>query len=34
MQPNGLSHEFLLAAGASREKQFDDFWKISVTLSA
>ena len=27
-----LSHEFLLSSGASRERQFDDFWKISVGL--
>ena len=27
-----LSHEFLLACGASRERQFDDFWKISIGL--
>ena len=25
-----LAHEFLLTSGASRERQFDDFWKISV----
>ena len=30
----GLNHEFLLIAGASREEQFDDFWKITVGLSA
>jgi len=28
----GLAHEFLLVAGASRERQFDDFWKVKVTL--
>ena len=27
-----LAHEFLLTSGASRERQFDDFWKISVGL--
>ena len=28
----GLNHEFLLTSGASRDEQFDDFWKISVGL--
>ena len=28
----GLAHEFLLVAGANRERQFDDFWKVKVTL--
>lgn len=31
---SGLNHEFLLTSGASREEQFDDFWTISVGLSA
>lgn len=30
----GLNHEFFLTSGASREEQFDDFWKISVGLNA
>ena len=30
----GQDHEFLLTSGASREEQFDDFWKISVGTGA
>ena len=29
----GFSHEFLLVAGASRDQQFDDFWKVQVTTT-
>ena len=29
---SGLSHEYLLVAGASRERQFDDFWSVKVTM--
>ena len=25
-------HEFIIAAGASRERQFNDFWKVTVSL--
>ena len=28
----GLAHEFLLVAGASRDRQFDDFWIVKVSL--
>lgn len=32
MRTDGLTDEFLLVAGASRERQFDDFWKVKITL--
>ena len=28
-----LSHAYLLAGGASRDQQFDDFWSVSVALN-
>lgn len=33
MRSAGFSHEFLLAGGASREQQFDDFWNVKVVVS-
>ena len=30
----GLDQIFVLTSGASREKQFDDFWKIKIGLSS
>ena len=30
----GLAHEFLLVAGASRDRQFDDFWSVKVALGS
>lgn len=32
VRSNGLSHEFLLVGGASRDQQFDDFWNVKVTV--
>lgn len=33
LRSSGLSHEFLLVAGASREQQFDDFWNVKVSMT-
>jgi len=33
LRSSGLSHEFLLVAGASRDQQFDDFWNVKVSMT-
>lgn len=31
-EPGTFSHQFLITSGASRERQFDDFWLVKVGL--